>query len=642
VPPEALVVAPPVATPRTHGGGELHAALTDGVDWLLERQSPQGWWTAELESNATMTAEHVLLLCFLGLPLDGIREGAVTHLLDARRDDGSWALYHDGPADLSTTIECYAALKVLGVDAASDLMRRSLRVVHEQGGLARARVFTKIWLALFGEHPWEGVPSMPPELIAFPRWMPLNLYDFASWARGTIAPLLIVLSRRPVRPLGVSLGELVVPGTQRLLRRVPGDGPFWWLDRAQKLYERLPRQPLRAAARRRVADWVIARQEADGSWGGIQPPWVYSLIALDLEGYALDHPVMRAGLAGLDGFALRDDRGGWRLQACMSPVWDTALSILALRAAGVRADHDSIRRAARWLLDEQIGDRVGDWAVRVPGARVCGGWAFEFANDTYPDVDDTAVVVLALLRCEPTVEVARAIERAARWVLAMRSSDGGWAAFDRDNTRQVVYRLPFADFGALLDPPSEDVTAHAVEMLAALGRPPSDPVVAAAVDRLRTWRRPDGSWFGRWGVNHVYGTWCVIAALCAAGAGPDMVDAGVAWLIGHQNGDGGWGETCLSYEDASFAGVGASTPSQTAWACTALQLAGLGDCAAARRGIAHLVRTQTGGTWSQDLFTGTGFPGDFYIDYQLYRHVFPVLALGQAVHGVDTARSPRH
>ncbi|HET9051967.1 MAG TPA: squalene--hopene cyclase [Candidatus Dormibacteraeota bacterium] len=639
MPPDALMSPQTGSASAVPGapdadGAALRAALDASVAWLLERQSPAGWWTAELESNCTMTAEHVLLLRFLGLPLDGIRERAVAHLEAERRDDGSWALYHDGPADVSTTIECYAALKVLGVDAASATMRRSLRVIHEQGGLADARVFTKIWLALFGEHPWKGVPSMPPELIAFPRWAPLNLYNFASWARGTIAPLLVVLSRRPVRPLGVSLGEIVVPGTEHRLRRVPGSGPFWWLDQVAKAYERLPRQPLRAAARRHVLEWIVSRQEADGSWGGIQPPWVYSLIALHLEGYPLDHPVMQAGIHGLDTFALDDARSGWRLQACMSPVWDTALTVLSLRAAGVPAGHDSIRRAARWLLDEQVPDRLGDWAVRVRGARECGGWAFEFANDTYPDVDDTAVAVLALLRCERTPEVTRAVEHGLRWVLAMRSSDGAWGAFDRDNTHELAYKLPFADFGALLDPPSEDVTAHAVEMLAAMGRTAADPVVARAVTRLRAWQRPDGSWFGRWGVNHVYGTWCVIAALSALGTGADAVRAGVDWLEAHQNADGGWGETCHSYEDVSFAGVGRSTPSQTAWAVVALQLAGAARSDAARRGLDHLVRTQSGGTWSQDLFTGTGFPRDFYIDYHHYRHVFPVLALGQAVHGV--------
>ncbi|HEX5501703.1 MAG TPA: prenyltransferase/squalene oxidase repeat-containing protein, partial [Thermomicrobiales bacterium] len=316
-------------------------STTAAVDWLLARQDSAGWWSGELETNVTMTAEHVLLLRFLGLDLAPIRDGAIQHFLQHQREDGSWALYYDAPADLSTTIEAYVALKVLGVDPAAAPLARALRVIHQQGGVARARVFTKIWLALFGAYPWEGIPSMPPELVYLPPSVPLNLYDFACWARGTIAPLLIVLSRRPCRPLGVPLGELVVPGTAGDLTRVPGSGPFWWADKALKRYDRLPAQPGRRAARGRLVDWIVAHQEADGSWGGIQPPWVYSLIALNLEGMALDHPIMRRGLAGLGGFAL-EDNGGWRLQACMSPVWDTAWAILALRRAGLPIGHPAL------------------------------------------------------------------------------------------------------------------------------------------------------------------------------------------------------------------------------------------------------------------------------------------------------------
>jgi squalene-hopene/tetraprenyl-beta-curcumene cyclase len=606
----------------------LDAGVDAAVDWLLARQSPQGWWTAELETNATMTAEHVLLLRFLGVDDAPIRAGAVRHLLGCQREDGSWANYAGAPADLSSTAEAYAALKVLGVDPGSPPMRRALRVVHEQGGLTRARVFTKIWFALFGEHPWEGVPSMPPELVWLPPRAPLNLYDFACWARGTIAPLLVVLARKPVRPLGVSLGELVVPGTERELRRVPGSGVFWWLDHLQKAYERLSRQPWRGRAIGRVLDWVTERQEADGSWGGIQPPWVYSLIALHIEGMPLDHPVMARGLRGLEGFALEDD-GGWRLQACMSPVWDTALALLALHAAGVPPGHDAIRRAAAWILDEQI-EGLGDWAVRVPGARECGGWAFEFANDTYPDIDDTAIVVLALLRCERTPALERAVQRGAAWVQAMRSRTGNWGAFDRDNTRRLVYRLPFADFGALLDPPSEDVTAHVVEMLAALGHSCSDESMAPGITYLGRSQTKAGSWFGRWGVNHLYGTWAAIAALQAAAALPAAVRRGADWLERAQRRDGSWGETCMSYDDASFAGVGMPAASQTAWAVLGLQQAGRGGGAAAGRGTHWLLTTQRGGTWDEPLHTGTGFPGDFYINYHLYRHVFPLMALAGA------------
>jgi squalene-hopene/tetraprenyl-beta-curcumene cyclase len=603
------------------------SGLEPAVRWLLERQSAEGWWTGELASNATITAEHVLLLRFLGLDHAPIREGAIRHLLRHQRDDGSWALYFDGPADLSTTIEAYAALKVLGVDPTREPMVRARNVIHQQGGAARARVFTKIWLALFGQYPWEGIPSMPPELVYLPPNVPLNLYDFACWARGTIAPLLIVLSRRPRRALGVSLSELILPGTAASLTRVPGTGVFWWADKLLKVYDRLPWQPGRRRARARLVDWIVARQERDGSWGGIQPPWVYSLIALHLEGLGLDHPVLRRGLAGLERFALEDEEG-WRLQACQSPVWDTAWVILALRRAGLAPDHPALQRAVDWLLREQIRDG-GDWQIRCP-ARECGGWAFEFDNDGYPDVDDTAVVVLALLDAAPRARVAAAVKRAQAWVLAMRSSDGAWAAFDRDNVSRLVYRLPFADFGAMTDPPSEDVTAHVLEMLAALGYRPGDPAVAAGLQYLRRQQTEAGAWYGRWGVNYVYGTWCVLSALARLRTGRELIDRGSAWLLTVQNADGGWGETCYSYEDPSFAGVGRSTPSQTAWAVMALQDAGLGNHPACRRGLAYLSEHQEGGTWNEPEYTGTGFPGDFYINYHLYRHVFPTMALARS------------
>jgi squalene-hopene/tetraprenyl-beta-curcumene cyclase len=602
-------------------------ALEAAVEWLWHRQDGEGWWVGELETNATMTAEHVLLLRFLCQPLETIRVGAIQHLLGCQRSDGSWALYYDGPADLSTTIEAYAALKVLGLDPARVEMKRALRVILDLGGVASARVFTKIWLALFGAYPWAGVPSMPPELVHLPAWAPLNLYDFACWARGTIAPLLIVISRRPVRPLGVGLSEVVAPGTEHLLTRVPGSGPFLVLDRLQKVYERLPWQPGRARARRRVVDWVAERQEADGSWGGIQPPWVYSLIALNLEGMGDDHPLLRRGIDGLDGFAIEDE-GGWRFQACMSPVWDTAWAVLALRRAGVARADPRLRRGVSWLLQEQIA-AAGDWQVRCRGVE-CGGWAFEFENDTYPDVDDTAVVVLALLAGAEPAESELAIERAVRWAVAMRSANGAWAAFDRDNTRELVYHLPFADFGAMLDPPSEDVTAHVLEMLAGAGRGPSDPVVAGGLAYLRRAQRPWGSWYGRWGVNHVYGTWCVTSALTALGTGADLVRRGTHWLLSMQNEDGGWGETCHSYVDESFAGVGPSTASQTAWAVLTLQAAGLAAHPACRSGLTFLRERQVEGTWSEPEFTGTGFPRDFYINYHLYRHVFPTMALAGA------------
>src|SRR5579885_3636832 len=613
------------------GGSESNQSLERAVQWLLERQDSEGWWCGELETNVTMTAEHVLLLRFLELDLERIKNGAVRHIINDQRADGSWALYFGAPADLSTTIEAYVALKVLGVDPGCDVMRRALKVIHQQGGVAKARVFTKIWLALFGQYPWSGIPSMPPELIYLPPWVPFNIYDFACWARGTIAPLLIVLSRRPIKSLGCSASELVVPGTENLLTRVPGSGLFWWIDKLLKLYEAGPWRPGRSRARRRVVDWIVERQEADGSWGGMKPPWVYSLIALYLEGMDTDHPVMRRGIEGQTGFTLADE-SGWRFQACMSPVWDTAWALLALRRSGVVRDHPGVRRAVHWLLREQISTG-GDWQVRC-GPVPCGGWAFEFENDIYPDVDDTAIVVLALLEAGAEDEVRAAVESAVRWMLVMRSRNGAWGAFDKDNTREIVYKLPFADFGALLDPPSEDVKAHALEMLAHVDAPGKDQIIQKALGYLRDTQRPDGAWFGRWGVNYIYGTWCVISALTALRARgyatQDMIDKGTSWLIEHQNADGGWGESCYSYEDSSFAGLGRSTASQTAWAILSLQAAGLGQHAACLRGLAYLREAQVDGTWEEREYTGTGFPRDFYINYHLYRHVFPTMALAGA------------
>ncbi|MGA8533056.1 MAG: squalene--hopene cyclase, partial [Candidatus Tumulicola sp.] len=612
-------------------------ALRASADWLLAQQSPEGWWSGELETNVTMTAEHVLLYRFLGLPIDGIRNGAVKHLLENQREDGSWALYYDGPADLSTTIEAYVALKVLGLDAQRDEMRRALAVIHRAGGVADARVFTKIWLAIFGKYPWGGVPSLPPEIAYFPLWMPFNLYDFACWARGTVAPLTIVVSLKPVRELGVDVDEIVLAGTQRQLETVRGAGWLMAVEKCQKLYERLPWQPFRQAARQRIAQWVIERQEADGSWGGIQPPWVYSLVALNLMGYGLDHPVMRKGIDGFNRFIVDDgDRpsevGGWRFLACMSPVWDTAWAMRALALAGFDRAHPSMVRATQWILDEQIRDDApGDWRVKCNETRG-NGWAFEFDNDAYPDIDDTTIVVLALLEGADATTAASAIERARRWTLAMRSRNGAWAAFDRDNTRELLYRMPFSDFGAMIDPPTEDVTAHVLEMLAALGSDGGDPYVARGLSYLRETQKPAGCWFGRWGVNYIYGTWCVISALNALNAGKDMIERAAAWLLRVQNPDGGWGESCHSYADESFAGVGRSTASQTAWAVNALQMAGLAHDAATQRGLAFLCERQLpNGTWEERECTGTGFPRDFYINYHLYRHLFPLMALAQDV-----------
>ncbi len=624
-PAETIAQSPPQPGAERRKAQALHRA----TGWLLQNQTTEGWWSGELETNVTMTAEHVLLFRFLGLPLDEFRAGAIAQILHHQRSDGSWALYYDGPADLSTTIEAYVALKVLGVDPQRSEMHKALQVILREGGVVNARVFTKIWLALFGIYPWSGVPSLPPELVFFPLWMPFNLYDFACWARGTVAPLTIVVSKKPVRALGVDVREIIAPGTEDEMKKVRGKRHWLMLvERLQKLYERLSNQPKREEAQRRVAEWIVERQEADGSWGGIQPPWVYSLIALDLMGYDLNHPVMRKGIDGMRRFSL-DDHQGWRFLACMSPVWDTAWAVRALAIAGFEASHPAMRRAVDWMLREQIPDDApGDWRMKCKETNG-NGWAFEFDNDAYPDIDDTTIVVLSLLEGGERDAVASAVERGRRWTLAMDCRNGAWAAFDRDNTRTLLYDMPFSDFGAMIDPPTEDVTAHVLEMLAALGYDTSNRYVARGLEYLRETQRPSGAWWGRWGVNFIYGTWCVISALAALRTGRDMIEKGAAWLVSVQNPDGGWGETCHSYVDESFAGIGRSTASQTAWAVNALQLAGLAQHSATQRGLTYLCeRQRPDGTWDEPECTGTGFPRDFYINYHLYRHLFPTMALG--------------
>jgi squalene-hopene/tetraprenyl-beta-curcumene cyclase len=611
--------------------------LRNAVGFLRARQDTQGWWKGELATNVTMDAEDLLLRQFLGILRPDQAEEAARWIRSQQREDGTWATFPGGPADLSTTVEAWVALRLVGDPVDAPLMARAAEFVRDNGGLEGTRVFTRIWLALFGLWSWDDLPNLPPELIFLPSWFPLNVYDFACWARQTIVPLTIVATLRPVRPLPFGVDELRTGARPSgLARPWTWPGFFQHLDVALHAYSRLPVKPMRKLAMRRAAEWILAHQEADGSWGGIQPPWVYSVLALHLLGYSLDHPALKEGLAGLEGFIIREETAdGWvrRLEACQSPVWDTGLALTALLDAGVPCTDDAVVRSAEWLLGEEI--RVtGDWAVRRPSLAP-GGFAFEFANDGYPDTDDTAEVVLALRRLgHPNHRRLRgAIDRSVAWLQGMQSSDGGWGAFDADNTRTLATKLPFSDFGAVIDPPSADVTAHVVEMLAAEGLGDSESC-RRGVDWLLDAQEVDGSWFGRWGVNYVYGVGAVVPALVAAGieTGAASIRRATVWLREHQNADGGWGEDLRSYDDPAWAGRGDSTPSQTAWALLALLAAGERDSEAAERGVRWLCDTQRpDGGWDEPQHTGTGFPGDFYLAYHLYRTVFPVSALGRYV-----------
>lgn len=602
---------------------------------LLTLQSPAGWWKGEVETNVTMEAEDLLLREFLGIRTSQQTAETAEWIRSRQHDDGTWGIFFGGPPDLSTTIEAYVALRLAGDLPEQPHMRRAADHIRGQGGLAASRVFTRIWLALFGAWPWDALPVMPPELIHLPSRFPLNIYDWAAAARQTIVPLTVITTVRPIRRLPFDLSHLET-GPHQPVRHPPWtwSGVFTGLDRVLHVYERHPIGTVRRAASRRTAEWIMARQEPDGLWGGIQPPSVYSLIALRLLGYELTHPVLRRGLAGLDAFTIREKTSGTtlrRFETCQSPVWDTALAIAALTDAGQPVDHPACAAAAGWLLDQQVHG-PGDWAVRRPGLPA-GGWAFGFCNETYPDTDDTALVMLALrrLRDDPrhATRIDDAIDRAARWLAGMQSRDGGFGAFDADNTRRLGTKLPFCDFGEVIDPPSADATAHVVEALARAGRAKSATVRLGLVWLLRA-QHDDGSWPGRWGVNHIYGTGAVVPALIAAGVPPakPVIRRAIQWLEDHQQPEGGWGEDPRSYTDPGWIGRGACTASQTSWALLALLAAGERS-AAVDRGIDWLVDHQrTDGTWDEPHYTATGYPGDFYFNFHLYRLVFPLRVLG--------------
>jgi squalene-hopene/tetraprenyl-beta-curcumene cyclase len=653
-----------MASSTIETGSAARLALELACERLLSLQDGEGFWRAELQTNVTMDAEDMLLREFLGVRRGDETARSAAWIRSQQREDGTWANFHGGPGELSTTIEAYCALRLAGDLPEAEHMLAAARFIRAEGGPERARVFTHLWLALFGLWSWDRVPALPPEIILLPSWAPLNPYAFGCWARQTIVAVSLVKAHRPVRTLGFGLDELY-PADGAPAPKAQSRWDVWLmrLDRVVRSYEQRPLGLLRRLAVARAERWIVRRQEADGSWGGIQPPWVYSRIALHLCGYPLDHPVLKRGLDGLEGFMVEDcdDANGVgapagasrRLEACQSPVWDTATAIIALIDAGRSAEDPAVARAVEWLLEQEVTVH-GDWSIVRPGLAP-GGWAFEFANVNYPDIDDTVEVVLALHRVAagarreedaariipregitgqgPTARrIEQAIGRALRWVEGMQSSGGGWGAFDAENTHALVRELPFLDFGEVIDEPSADVTAHAIEMLAMLGR-----AGGHSARRGYSWliaqQEPEGSWFGRWGVNHVYGTGAAVPALTAAGMDPshDCIRRAVTWLERHQNEDGGWGEDPRSYDDPKWIGRGASTASQTAWALLALHAAGERS-AALERGVDWLVRTQCAdGGWEEPQYTGTGFPSDYYINYHLYRLAFPVMALGRCL-----------
>ncbi len=620
---------------------KVQQAIESSQGYLLRIQNPDGYWVGELEADVTVSAGYIPLMYFMTGKVNAERQRKVVNYVKGKQQaDGSWSTYYSGSGDLNVTIQAYFALKLAGISPEEPFMQQAREFVLSHGGITKASVFTKIWLALFGQFPWKGTPSIPPEIILLPNWLYFNIYEFASWSRATIVALMVVLTKKPVcsLPKSAQITELYVEseGSRdyslgKIDKLFSWRGFFLLMDSLFKVCEKLPFKPGRGLALRRTEKWIVEHQEADGSWGGIMLPWVYSLIALKCLGYPINHPVIVRGLEGIENFIVEDD-ATFRLQPATSPIWDTAWAVIALRESGLPADHPSLIRAARWLLREEI--RVGgDWQVKNPRTAP-GCWSFEFENDLYPDIDDTAVVPRALLRAQLTGEEEQAkieaIHRGLQWVLTMQSKDGGWAAFDLNNTKQFLAHIPFADFMTPLDPTSPDVTAHAIELIGELHQDSSS--LRDALSYIKRKQEPDGAWYGRWGVNYIYGTGLVLTSLRAIGKDTeqDYIRKAVSWLNNHQNEDGGWGETCHTYEDPTRRGVGPSTASQTAWALLGLMAAGEASSPVVKRGISYLVETQQeDGSWQEDAYTGTGFPRAFYLRYDLYRIYFPLMALAQ-------------
>ncbi|HWF36900.1 MAG TPA: squalene--hopene cyclase [Candidatus Acidoferrales bacterium] len=616
----------------------IDQAIARAKDWLLSVQHQEGYWWAELEADTTLESDYILYLQILG-QLDSPKTAKLAKYIRERQlADGGWNIFYGGPAELNATVKAYVALRLAGDAAGAPHLEKAKLKIHELGGVEATNSYVRFYLAMVGAVDWGMVPAIPPELMLLPDWFPINIWEMSSWTRGIVIPLALVYANRPEwrLPAGVSFDELFKkPGAKPASfhwdkRVVSWRNCFLALDRGLKAYEQLPWKPFRKHATERARKWMLERLERSEGLGTIYPAMMNSIFALLALGGDTNDPLVDREIRFLERYEIEDE-SGIRVQPCISPVWDTAIAMVSLEEAGMDPADPSLISAERWLLDNQVLG-PGDWQAKNPNAEP-GGWVFEFRNDFYPDVDDTAFVLMALGRVadpEPT-RLKSVIGRGMAWLLSMQNSDGGWGAFDHENNLEFLNNIPFADHNAMLDPSTADVTARAVECLGQMGWPASHPVLDAARAFLRKDQTEDGSWFGRWGVNYVYGTSGVLRALETIGmASSTHCKKAANWLRSVQNPDGGFGETILSYYDASLKAKGKSTASQTAWGLIGLlAVAGPND-PAAERAVEWLVSRQNpDGSWDEEEFTGTGFPCVFYLKYHYYRNSFPLYALAR-------------
>jgi squalene-hopene/tetraprenyl-beta-curcumene cyclase len=612
--------------------------LREGVDSLIRRQEPAGYWVGELEADSSLEADAIFLDHYLGAP-DSERVRKLARCIrEQQTATGGWSLYPGGSPNVNVTIKCYFGLRLAGVPESDPSLLKAQQVALQLGGIEAANSFTRISLCLFGQYDWKAAPALPPELVLLPSFAYINIYDISSWSRTILVPLSIIYAFQPRRkpPAGVSLRPLLLPGSDRRSKRFLPDAPLYsWktlihaADRTLSVLEQKRWTPLRKRALQRAEQWLVEHLEGSDGLGAIFPAMMNSLIALDCLGYDRQEPLFRRELNEFWRLAI-EENDTVRMQPCFSPVWDTALALFILGGT-LDPEHRDLCRAAEWLLSKQIL-RLGDWAVKNPGTRP-GGWCFEFANAPYPDVDDTAMVLLALsrVRVSDATRQRLAMRRGLEWVLSMQNSDGGWASFDKDNNKTLLCEVPYADHNAMLDPSAADITGRVLEMLGALGYDAQFLPALRAIQFLRQQQESDGCWYGRWGVNYIYGTCFALRGLASIGV--DMREGfclrAAEWIRSCQNADGGWGESCDSYDNPDLRGLGPSTAAQTAWALLGLFATDDFASESVTRGIRYLLATQQNGTWEDQFFTGTGFPRVFYLKYHLYSRYFPLLTLAE-------------
>jgi len=610
--------------------------------YLLGLQKPEGYWVGELFVDSTLVSDKVAFMHWTGEVDFDKQSRCVKNLLARQMPDGGWNTYYKGPSELNATTKAYFALKLAGFSPDDPRMIKAHATIVRLGGIPKANTYTKLFLALFGQYPWKYLPIIPPEIILLPNWLYFNIYEMSSWSRGMVVPLSIINHFKPMRHLAPEqqLHELFPYGTEHSNLGMPFDRKFFtwknfflrW-DRALKFLDTLPWKPGRKSALKKAEAWILERTtEGSDGLGAIFPSMMYTIMVLRTLGYSEDHPVVRKATQDFLDLEVNDtERDEFRVQPCLSPIWDCAITAFALSESGIPSDDPALQKAAAWIMSKEVKDFRGDWKYKNP-TPITSGWAFEYNNKFYPDVDDTFKVLLALSAIKMPDEAAKeeVMQRALNWAVSFQCKCGGFAAFDKDVTKKWLQDVPFADHNAILDPPCSDITSRALEVFGRMGVNIKEPFVQRAIKFVRDTQLPDGSWEGRWGVNYIYGTWLVLRGLRAVGVDmhQDWILRGLNWLESCQNADGGWGESPATYDNPRLKGQGESTPSQTAWALMGIIAASNQMRPSIRGGVEHLAATQNAdGSWTEDHITGTGFPKVFYLKYDMYRNNWPLLAL---------------